>query len=150
MCGGEVDKVLCTVYSELIIEALEEGEVRVRFVDWGIMAILARDMMRKANMQELETVVGAVKCKLLGRYLLASTGKLEQCEYMVELWCVVMYKDIHMMTDSLSSPPLPTHEDMPGTVTNVARTEHLSGSVQQPLSLPWTSSWTSWTRSPPT
>ena len=39
------------------------------------------------------------------------------------------------MTDSLSSPPLPTHEDMPGTVTNVARTEHLSCSVQPPL---WT------------
>ena len=81
------------LYRVVIIKILEVGKVLVRFVDWGNMATLARDMVRKAYMGVVETVVGAVKCKLLGRELLAWAEKLEQCEYMVQLKCVAMYQD---------------------------------------------------------
>merc|ERR1719318_1719897 len=107
------------LYRGVIIKILEEREVLVRFVDWGNMATLARDMVRKAFMEEVETVVGAVKCNLLGRDLLSWTKKLEQCEYMAKLKCVAMYKDMYMMTETMSSPLLPTQEDIPGTVTHV-------------------------------
>jgi hypothetical protein len=43
-----------------------------------ILAILARDMVGKANMQEVETVVWAVKFKILGRNLLNWHEILEQ------------------------------------------------------------------------
>ena len=93
----------------MIIKILEVGKVLVRFVDWGNMATLARDMVRKAYMGVVETVVGAVKCKLLGSELLAWTEKLEQCDYMVQLKCVAMYQDMYMMTETISSTVLPTH-----------------------------------------
>ena len=82
------------LYRVVIIKILEVGKVLVRFVDWGNMATLARDMVRKAYMGVVETVVGAVKCKLLGSELLAWTEKLEQCDYMVQLKCVAMYQDM--------------------------------------------------------
>ena len=63
------------LYRGVILKILEEGEVLVSFVDWGNMATLARDMVRKVYMEEVEPVVGAVKCKLLGRELLAWTEK---------------------------------------------------------------------------
>ena len=63
------------LYRGVILKILE---VLVSLVDWGNMATLARDMVRKVYMKEVETVVGAVKCKLLGRELLAWTEKLEQ------------------------------------------------------------------------
>ena len=97
------------LYRGVIIKILEVGKVLVRFVDWGNMATLARDMVRKAYMGVVETVVGAVKCKLLGRELLAWAEKLEQCEYMVQLKCVAMYEDMYMMTETISSTVLPTH-----------------------------------------
>jgi hypothetical protein len=93
------------LYRGVILKILEEGEVLVSFVDWGNMATLARDMVRKVYMEEVETVVGAVKCKLLGRELLAWTEKLEQCEYLVQLKCGGMY--------------LLTQGDIPGTVAHV-------------------------------
>ena len=73
------------LYRVVIIKILEEGKVLVRFVDWDNMATLARDMVRKVHMEEVETVVGEVKCKILGRELLAWTEKLEQCGYLVQL-----------------------------------------------------------------
>ena len=107
------------LYRVVIIKILEVGKVLVRFVDWGNMATLARDMVRKAYMGVVETVVGAVKCKLLGSELLAWTEKLEQCDYMVQLKCVAMYQDMYMMTETISSTVLPTQEDIPGTVAHV-------------------------------
>ena len=107
------------LYRGVILKILEEGELLVSFVDWGNMATLARDMVRKIYMEEVETVVGAVKCKLLGRELLAWTEKLEQCEYLVQLKCGGMYQDMYMITETMSSTGLPTQEDIPGTVAHV-------------------------------
>ena len=45
------------------------------------------------------------------------------------------------------SPPIKTS---PALFIMFAKTDYLSGSVQPPPSLPWTSSWTSSTRSQPT
>ena len=39
-------------YRGVVIKTLEMGEVHVRFVDWGNMAILARDMVRMATLKE--------------------------------------------------------------------------------------------------
>ena len=121
------------MYRGVILKILEEGEVLVSLVDWGNMATLARDMVRKVFMEEVETVVGAVKCKLLGRELLAWTEKVEQCEYLVQLKCGGMYQD--MITETMSSTGLPPRRTSPALLLMCARTEHFSGSAQPSPSL---------------
>ena len=39
-------------YRGVVIKILEMGDIHVRFVDWGNMAILARDMVRMATLKE--------------------------------------------------------------------------------------------------
>ena len=58
-------------------EGLRQGEVPQ--LDQGA-ATLARDIVKKAHMEEVDTVAGPVKCNLLGRDLLAWTEILEQYE----------------------------------------------------------------------
>ena len=69
----------------------------------------------------------------------------------LELLWLAMYKDTYMMVETTMSSPLsPPIKTSPALFIMFAKTDYLSGSVQPPPSLPWTSSWTSSTRSPPT
>ena len=54
------------LYRGVILKILEEGEVLVSLVDWGNMATLARDMVRKVYMKEVRLLLGQLSASFLG------------------------------------------------------------------------------------
>eukprot|EP00092_Neocalanus_flemingeri_P020850 GFUD01022588.1.p1 GENE.GFUD01022588.1~~GFUD01022588.1.p1 ORF type:complete len:1341 (+),score=457.64 GFUD01022588.1:113-4024(+) len=71
-------------------------------------------------MKEREKIAGAVKCKLMGRNMEGWEQKLDMSAYKVELMCLAMYDNVYFVSEDLStSPSLPIHEDIPGSVSHV-------------------------------
>ena len=107
-------------YRGVVMEGMET-EVVVQFVDWGYSATLARENVRKSVEKEMGELVGAVKCRLVGKEMEGWEEELLQADYMVKLRCLAHYGDIFLMTKELcKSLSLPMQQNIPGTVGDIS------------------------------